>query len=175
MENERQRGNDIGATGLTVGANVARIRRARGQSLQGLADQMTAIGRKVSVSGLSKIENGTRKVDVDDLMALAVCLDTPPPSLLLPRGEPDAITQVTGVTASLALLWEWMTGAGVGISTDEERDFQARALPGWLTVDSEVQGPDGSEVILGVVRPDGWTERQVIRFGVPTVWNPDEH
>ena len=171
MENDRQRGNDIAATGRTVGANVGRIRRSRGLSLQVLSEQLATAGRKISVSGLSKVENGTRKVDVDDLMAIAVCLDTPPSTLLLPLGAPDDIVEVTGLRASLALLWEWMNGSGVGVSTDDERDFQARALPGWLFVDSELQGADGTQLVLGVMRPDGWAERQVIRFGMPSVWS----
>jgi hypothetical protein len=63
-----------------------------------------------------------------------------------------------------------MIGSGVGVSVDSERDFQARALPGWLFVESEVQAPDGSELILGVQRDSGWAERQVLRFGMPTIW-----
>lgn len=170
MENERQRGHEIGATGKTVAANIGRIRRARGISLQELESRLQGAGRRISISGLSKIENGTRKVDADDLMCIAVALDVPPSALLLPGGMPDDVVEVTGLRASLALLWEWMNGSGPGISADNERDFQARTLPGWLFVESEVAGADGTDLVLGVVREGAWVERQVLRFGTPTTW-----
>lgn len=136
-------------------------------SLQDLESQLAAVGRRISFSGLSKVERGERRVEVDDLMAIALCLDVPPNTLLLPAGAVDDIVEVTGLRASLGLLWEWALAADVGVSTDDTRSFQARSLPGWLEVTAELGVADGYEAILGVVRrPEGWVERQVLRGGV---------
>src|SRR3954454_23683106 len=55
-------------------------------SLTQLSEAMTDIaGRPILASGLGKIESGERRVDVDDLVALAVALDVSPVRLLLPR------------------------------------------------------------------------------------------
>jgi hypothetical protein len=50
---------------------------------------MAAAGRPILPSGLSKIEQGQRAVDVDDLVALAIALQVNPNALLLPAGIPE--------------------------------------------------------------------------------------
>ena len=43
---------------------------------------LATVGRPIIQSGISKIENGSRRVDVDDLVALALALGTTPHALL---------------------------------------------------------------------------------------------
>ncbi|NKU56467.1 helix-turn-helix domain-containing protein [Rhodococcus hoagii] len=88
---------EIGPTGEAVRANIATIRRERGLTLRDLSDLMAEGGRLMAHNTLSEIERGARRVDVDDLMAIAVALDVPPNALLLPS-DPDgaAPTTVTG-------------------------------------------------------------------------------
>ncbi len=49
------------------------------------------LGRPIPPLGLTRIRDGKRRIDVDDLIALALALDVSPAVLLLPLTEsPDA-------------------------------------------------------------------------------------
>jgi transcriptional regulator with XRE-family HTH domain len=106
-------------------------------SLKQLEERTALRGRKISLSALSKIENGDRKVDVDDLLVIALALDTSPTALLLPiEGEPDDSVRVTGGYGSLALIWGWAVGAQSIDPRGNERAFKARSLPDWYIDDN---------------------------------------
>ena len=77
-----------GQIGMNVAAQVRRVREQRGWSLRELSEQMGAVGRPVQASGLAKVEAGDRRVDVDDLAALATALDVEVHRLLWPDGGP---------------------------------------------------------------------------------------
>ncbi len=64
----------LGATGRAVMANVQRIRNLRGLTYKQLSDRLEDIGHPLAVLGLSRLERGERRVDVDDLTALAKAL-----------------------------------------------------------------------------------------------------
>jgi transcriptional regulator with XRE-family HTH domain len=81
---ERVRGNPPGPTNVIVAANIRRARAAIGLDLREMAVRMTAAGRVISHTGLSKVENLERRVDVDDLTAIAYVLGTTPADLLIP-------------------------------------------------------------------------------------------
>jgi transcriptional regulator with XRE-family HTH domain len=63
-----------GDAGHAVAANIRRIRELVGMTLQDVSDRLTELGRPIARSGLSKIESGHRRVDVDDLVAIANAL-----------------------------------------------------------------------------------------------------
>lgn len=80
---------ELGPIGQHVADSIARIRRDKGLEQGDLADRVTEAGRPMSASILSKIEGGRRRLDVDDLVALAAALDVNPSLLLLtPSVEP---------------------------------------------------------------------------------------
>ncbi|WP_159054513.1 helix-turn-helix domain-containing protein [Streptomyces dysideae] len=110
---------EVGPTGRAVAANVKRLRKARGLSLRALSAALKDRGRTLSADALNKIENaaepdgrGVRRVDVDDLAALAVAFDVPPSALLLPLDDSSASTvDVTGVGSVPAdVAWDWLDG-----------------------------------------------------------------
>ena len=68
----------LGPTGETVRENVARYRKTAGLSFAELSRNLEAVGRPLAPLGLRRIEAGERRVDVDDLMALAVVLGVHP-------------------------------------------------------------------------------------------------
>jgi transcriptional regulator with XRE-family HTH domain len=103
--------NTVDSTGQVVAANIARIRTARGLSTYRLAELLANDAhRPIAPSAITRIEAGSRKVDVDDLMAFAVALKVSPTALLL---EPttESYLEVTGagiVKAEIA--WQWLYG-----------------------------------------------------------------
>ena len=94
METERVRGNPAGITNTHVAQNIRAARQAIGMDLRTMSDGLKAAGRKLSTSGISKLEAGDRRVDVDDLTVIAYLLRTTPAALLTP---PDEQTTLTGV------------------------------------------------------------------------------
>lgn len=102
----------IGAIGQNVIDAVAELRQARGLSLRGLSALLGDLGRPVLPIGLSRLENGQRKVDAADLVALAVALGVNPSALLLPRHvAADEVVELTpAVRQRAALAWAWMDG-----------------------------------------------------------------
>ncbi|MFE7980594.1 helix-turn-helix domain-containing protein [Streptomyces cellulosae] len=110
---------EVGPTGRAVAANVKRLRKARGLSLRALSAELKARGRTLSADALNKIENGAepdgrgvRRVDVDDLAALAVVFGVSPAALLVPfTPQLNDSVSVTGAGAVPAIAaWEWATG-----------------------------------------------------------------
>lgn len=114
----------MSSTARTVADNVRRLRVARGLSLRALAAELTRAGRPLSADALNKIENGRtlepgaeepkqiRRVDVDDLVGLALALRVSPLALLMPwAGTPNTPAEITGaVTASAREAWQWADG-----------------------------------------------------------------
>ncbi|HWL01680.1 MAG TPA: helix-turn-helix transcriptional regulator [Microbacteriaceae bacterium] len=91
---QRQRGNPPGNTGSHVAANLKQARQSIGLDLRELAARVRRAGRTISHSAISKIENGDRRVDVDDLTVLAYVLETTPAALLTPPEDAPAPTGV---------------------------------------------------------------------------------
>jgi transcriptional regulator with XRE-family HTH domain len=101
--------NPLGPTGEHVRANVARL-RGRMQYKE-LSERLGAVGRPIPPLGLRRIEAGERRVDADDLMALAVVLGVPPNSLLLPHWDPAPEPAATAAGESnFRNLWLWADG-----------------------------------------------------------------
>ena len=77
-----------------------------------LSQRLKRIGRPILPSGITKIEQGSRRVDVDDLVALAVALDVTPNRLLLTSGaaEPDSIDLTEAVPLTEREAWRWARG-----------------------------------------------------------------
>lgn len=141
----------MGATARTVADNVRRLRTARGMSLRALSAELEQVGHPLSADALNKIENGrtlppgtdepkqVRRVDVDDLTALARALRVSPKSLLLPWTEtPNTPVEVTGADAvEASAAWQWADGqkpltvADTGDRYGELLRFRVDSTPAW--------------------------------------------
>ena len=60
----------FGVVGRYVIENLEDLRVARRLTYRQLADRLEKLGRPIPTLGLSRIEKGNRRVDVDDLVAL---------------------------------------------------------------------------------------------------------
>lgn len=90
---------EIGPTGRTVAQSLANFRKGRKMSYPELSRAVAEKGWKLPVLALRRIEEGKRKVTVDDAVYLALALDVPLTWLLLPderdwdypQGHPAAL------------------------------------------------------------------------------------
>lgn len=81
---------EIGDVGTQVAAVVSELRKRRGWDQKRFAELVTEAGRPMSASMVGKIEGGGRRVDVDDLVALAFAPEVSPSRLLLSaHRDPD--------------------------------------------------------------------------------------
>lgn len=143
---------ELGSTGRTVSLNIARIRKDQRLTLRDLAGRLEKVGRRLAHTGISDIENGSRRIDVDDLLAIAAALDVSPVALLMPDtvNGSDEVT-ATGVgTTTARELWRWLTADSMGrpnaprIHPDFDSinvDAWLRSRPEWLNAE-ELPGDD---------------------------------
>lgn len=101
----------LGPVGETLRRNLKRIREEKRLTYVELSDLLAGLGRPIPVLGLRRIERGERRVDVDDLTALALVLNVGWNKLLLPDSagaEKIPLTSNYEVTARTA--WGWAMG-----------------------------------------------------------------
>ncbi|MDX2697110.1 helix-turn-helix domain-containing protein [Streptomyces ipomoeae] len=91
-----------------VGANVRRLREAAGLSQAELASQVVKSGHTLGEMAVWGIENGKRRINVDDLFALGTALGVTPTSLLSPDAGPGILFVVS-----------FASGGSVDVTADE--------------------------------------------------------
>jgi transcriptional regulator with XRE-family HTH domain len=78
----RLRGNDAGPVGAAVAENVKRLRHAQRLTQADLAERLRELGRPIPLASVAKLEAGDRRIDVDDVAALARALRVPVSTLI---------------------------------------------------------------------------------------------
>ncbi|MEX3652385.1 helix-turn-helix transcriptional regulator [Mycolicibacterium fortuitum] len=101
--------SDLGPIGKNVARTTKRFRELRRLSYAELSRQLAELGREIPPLGLRRIESEDRKVDVDDLFALALTLEVSPLALLLPV-EDSALTP-QGMPYDVDKIWNWAAGS----------------------------------------------------------------
>lgn len=128
---------ELGPTGNTVAENVERFRKGQGLTLRQLADRMAEAGRPITHTAVSDIEKRARRVDADDLVALALVLGVSPSTLLMPTTPTDAtgsavVVEVTGAGSRAARdVWDWLRTDTALDPEADPREFRWRAVPAW--------------------------------------------
>jgi transcriptional regulator with XRE-family HTH domain len=94
------------------GDAVQRRRKALRMTAQQLAEKTRGLGYPVSRVAISKIEGNLRagKLDVAELLVLAVALEIPPSLLLLPTFPDGAVELLPGLRPSTLKAREWLCG-----------------------------------------------------------------
>lgn len=109
-------------------SNLAEIRKSRRLTTGALSERLSELGRPILANGITKIEKGARRVDSDDLVALALALNVSPLTLLLPTtcdDEPVSLTERFEVSSRTAWQWgrgertamDWEPGEGVELAS----------------------------------------------------------
>jgi len=87
------------------------VRKALGFSSQArLAQRLTDLGYSMHETTLTRIERGTRKVTLDDAVAIAAALDVPLTALLLPGAREELVQLTPKITVSAATTSDWLLG-----------------------------------------------------------------
>lgn len=73
---------DVGPVGRRVGAAVRAQRSNKGMTLVDLSHELARLHQPINPNSLARLERGERRVDVDELVALAAALGMPAPQLL---------------------------------------------------------------------------------------------
>ena len=109
-----------GPTSETVRANIETFRLARGLTYAELSRELERRGHPIPPLGLRRVEAGERRVDVDDLAALALALGVTPNALLFPRVVgPEVTARVTGgEEIASSRIWAWGAGVSGYLPTD---------------------------------------------------------
>lgn len=96
-----------------------------------LSKKVTDCGRPINTLGIRRIESGERRVDADDLVALAIAFEVSPATLLMPDANDivDAVT-VTGMEEPAAAIgvWEWLRGR---MARPGVEHFRIETWPKW--------------------------------------------
>jgi transcriptional regulator with XRE-family HTH domain len=77
---------EVGPLGRNLIDNVQLLCKERRLSMRRLAAELDAIGRPIPALGLARVQRAERRVDVDELAALAAVLGVTPDALLAPPG-----------------------------------------------------------------------------------------
>lgn len=144
MKNEREshtsrRANELGPAGHRAGRSIEDLREARRLTQKELAARMTELGRPVTMQMVSKMEQSGRRVDVDDLLAVAIALGVNPDAILFPRDASwdESVTLTPGTERSAWDVWRWAqglsplpdAGATAPPTFAQSADFATHALP----------------------------------------------
>lgn len=144
IEKPRSRRADAwGPTSRRVAENLLELRKARGLSTLKLSVAMEELGQPVPASGITRIEKGDRRVDVDDLVAFALALNVSPNALFLPAKwdyEQVALTPNKSISSRTAWLWAegrspasdyGVSPAEIVVTSDSDEDEDAREAEYW--------------------------------------------
>jgi transcriptional regulator with XRE-family HTH domain len=159
---------ELGPTGETVRQNIARVRSERRLTLRELAERLKETGRPLAHNTLSEIERGARRVDVDDLMAIAVALDASPNTLLLPDGHGDDQVEITGAaTTSVKNISFFLDG--IRSLSGSGYEFALRCMPPFTTLRRTPV-----RVRSGEPAPVRWIARKIESNGEDVQWSVSE-
>jgi len=94
-----------------------------------LAARLADLGCPIPVLGLRRIEQRKRRVDVDELAALARALGTSPLALLFPIGHAARVEVLPGQDAETWSAAKWFTAEGPFPDSEAARRAESRQYP----------------------------------------------
>jgi transcriptional regulator with XRE-family HTH domain len=171
-----RRAVEIAEYGAKVAENVANLREQRGLTLDQLSARLREMGRPIIASGISKIEQGERRVDADDLVALARALEVMPVELLQDRAHSRSLShelalqrgrRALGEMQALAdeLVVNWLTAYDCAQTTSQQlavdrlQPSRARLIDTLASIDTlidRLQRHGAEEVLYSSERPSAY-------------------
>ncbi|TKG66184.1 helix-turn-helix domain-containing protein [Prauserella endophytica] len=122
-----KRANDIGPIGEHIAENVRSLRNEQRLTTRELAERLSELGRPIPPTGITRVEKLQRRVDADDLIALALALGVSPVRILLPPRTTERGDNDTDVAPEMkrpwAAVWRWAVGDQPLIGHDDRLQF----------------------------------------------------
>lgn len=137
---------ELGPSGRILAAKITAVRMDQNLTYTQLSERLGHCGRPISALAVRRIEEGERRVDVDDLIALAVALGVSPNTLLAPHRTNDddetaseKFIEVTGSEpVTLEDYWHFLDGmrpiGARNLGRLDAYDFVTRSLPPYLSL-----------------------------------------
>lgn len=143
----------IGPTGQAVSANVKRHRGQQRLTYAEMSRQLTEMGRPIPELGLRNIERGQRKVDADELVALARILRVAPVSLLMPAAESgrDHVETTAFDDVTARQFWHWLRDGGLP-NEQINLDDLLRSRPAWTIEEDSPESEETTRQALDFIR-----------------------
>lgn len=149
---------ELGPTGETVRENIAYLREKVNLGFTEFSRQLESIGHSIPPLGLRRIENGERKVTVDDLAAIACILHCTPNYLMLPRADRDDSVETTGWgRMSADSLYFLFTDGYVSYADGAKQEALTIFLhnrPDWMLLDDPESAEKAGRAIISKLRDD---------------------
>ncbi len=103
---------EYGPTAQTVAKNIQRLRTVQSLNYKQLSERLKSVaGWDISPTSIRRMEDGQRRVTVDDLVALALTFNCSPLALLLPPAAAEHYVTITGAAERPGWeVWEWGRG-----------------------------------------------------------------
>lgn len=98
-----------GSLGDHVARQLKRLREDKRMPYTELSQRLESLGHPIPVLGLRRIERGERRVDVDELAALALALNVPPLLLLFPIEGRDSVRIAPQMVMPVWEAAQWFT------------------------------------------------------------------
>lgn len=179
-ETRHPRNPEVGAIGRTLIDTLNELLAARAVSQRRLSAELDKVGRPIVPLGISRLLKGERRVDVDELVALAVVLGVNPSALLFPRHvRADDVVELTPTTKQrAAVVWAWADGrvplppdllaeGTTEIPTPDYKfaDFQQHARP-----DTAANAPEPDQAVAEVMTLERMLGVVLAAREQPEVW-----
>lgn len=124
-----------GPTGDTVAARLREVRTNLNLTYTEVSERLAAAEWPISAVGVRRIEDGERRVTVDDLVSLSAALGVSPVTLLMPITDSgESTSSSTGCRQPVAAeeLWRWLR-ADAPLPGDSRLMvvFRSEAWPEW--------------------------------------------
>ncbi|MFJ4173456.1 hypothetical protein [Microbacterium sp. NPDC089696] len=149
----------LGPTGHTVAAQIAAIREARQMTFASLSAELDRLGHPIPTLGLRRIESRARRVNVDDLVAIAVALNVSPQTLLMSQNDDGALPTALPKSFDSSEARAWMRG-DLNLTLESRHDY-------WLERRGEIETALIEADRLAAssdVKAAGWARRRVIQL-----------
>jgi transcriptional regulator with XRE-family HTH domain len=150
----------IGPVGERVADNLRELRGHARLSVRALSKRLEILGQPIAPSAITKIEKGKRRVDVDELVALALALNVTPNRLLLAgRADEEPIELSPSVAEPAVGAWRWAGGElpfrdlGFGFSRWDQETSRPDDPPMTVEELERLGGQDGvAQLVEGMRR-----------------------
>ena len=147
---------------------VREARRLKGWTQQQLAGALGALGVKLDATAITRLESGTRRVSLDDVIAIAAALGVSPLHLFVPLDNDLSLNVTPGLALPVLDVRMWVRGQRPLRETDDERLFYAQTPEGdWASIvaGASARFSDGEEFEAARARWERDTLRRLLEAG----------